>query len=141
MGRKIVIKAISNSPQGKDASFKVEDEWVCLANEGTTTEDMEHWILLNCKPDNKHYDHYYFPATVDGRRLEFAPGQLIFVITGHGKDYFIKDPPDSPGQYHLYQQRDDFIWNQPGDRARLYSFSKEGEKEIYELVAQKEIVR
>lgn len=137
MSRKILVKTVSNSPVGKDPHFQLTDEWVCLANEGTTTENMEDWILLNCKTDNKHYNHFYFPAAVDGHKLEFKPGQMIFVITGSGKNYFIKDPPESPGQFHLYQQLKDFIWRQPGDKVHLYSYSKKDGKIIYELVAEK----
>ncbi len=115
------------------------DEWVCIANEGTTTEFMEGWILLRWKPDGKHYNHFYFPAEVDGIRLNFKPGQLLFVTTGTGKDVYYPASEGNPGQFHFFQGLDQFIWNETKDKANLYSFKKEGARETFDLVTQREI--
>ena len=139
MARKIVIKAISSAPENKEGNFKLNDEWICIANEGTTTENMEGWILLNWKPDGKHYHHFFFPATVNSFRMNLKPGQLIFVMTGSGRDSYVPASEGSPGQFHFFMGLDHFIWNTPKDKVNLYSFKKEGQREIYELVAQREI--
>jgi hypothetical protein len=139
LARKIVIRAISNCTPENEKEFRLNDEWICLANEGTTTEYMEGWILINWKPDNRHYYHFYFPHEVDYFKMNFKPGQLIFVMTGSGKDVYIPAAEGSPGQFHFYQNLDHFIWNIPKEKAYLYSYKKEREKEIYELVAQKEV--
>jgi hypothetical protein len=44
-----------------------------------------------------------------------------------------------PGQFHFFMGLDHFIWDTPKDKVNLYSFKKDGHKEIYELVDQKEI--
>ncbi|MCR4399521.1 MAG: lamin tail domain-containing protein [Syntrophomonadaceae bacterium] len=138
MSRKIVIRAVANSPGGKDPNFKLTDEWVCIANEGTTTENLAGWILLNRKPDNKHYYHFHFPAQLGGRPVELKPGQSVFVITGSGKDVFVPGDESGSGQYFFYRGLDHFIWDQPGDKALLYSYVRQGtDKEAFELVAQK----
>jgi len=140
VARKIVIKAISNSPGGKDPNFKLTDEWVCIKNEGTTTENLANWILLNRKPDNKHYYHFHFPAYVGNRPMELKPGQSVYVITGHGQDVFVPGDENGPGQYFFYRNLDHFIWDQPGDKALLYSYSRPTvDKEIFELVSSKVI--
>ncbi|NLV16430.1 MAG: hypothetical protein GXY50_04365 [Syntrophomonadaceae bacterium] len=143
MARKVLIKAISNALQGEEDIFRLTDEWICIANEGTTTEFMEGWILLNRKPDNKHYHHFYFPAEVMGIRLNFKPGQLIFIMTGTGKDCYYPATEGNPGQYHFFQGLEQYIWNEPGDRVSLYSIvkerTKEGPKESFELVAFREV--
>ncbi len=139
MARKIVIKAVSNSPEGKEEKFKLSDEWICIANEGTTTEYMEGWILVNWKPDGKHYHHFYFPSEIHGYQLNFKPGQLIFIMTGSGRDSFFPASEGNPGQYHFFLGLDHFIWDTPKEKVNLYSFKKDGQKEIYELVDQREI--
>ncbi|NLU49619.1 MAG: lamin tail domain-containing protein [Syntrophomonadaceae bacterium] len=140
MSRKIVIRAISNSPGGKDPNFKLTDEWVCISNQGTTTEKLANWILLNRKPDNKHYYHFHFPAMLGSRTVELKPGQSVFVITGPGEDVFLPGDENSPGQFFFYRGFDKFIWNEPGDKALLYSYVRQGaDKEAFELVAQKVI--
>lgn len=139
MARKIVIRGISCSPEGKDPYFPLKDEWVCIANQGSTTENFHGWILTNRKPDSRFYNTYYFPALVDGRSLTLKPGQLIFVNTGIGKDCFLSAMEGTPGQFHLNYNLEHFIWDQPGDKACLFSYRKEKDKEIYELVAMKEI--
>lgn len=139
MARKIVIKAVSNAPEDKEENFRLTDEWICIANEGTTTENMEGWILCTWKPDGRHYNHFYFPAEVHAYRMNFKPGQLIFIMTGGGKDSFLPAMEGHPGQYHFFMGLKNFIWNTPKDKVNLYSFKKDGPKEIYELVAQREI--
>lgn len=139
MARKIIIKAVNKAPEGKENEFNVNDEWVCIANEGTTTEFIEGWILLNLKADGKHYYHFYFPAEVDGIRLNFKPGQLIFVTTGPGKDIYYPATEGNPSQFHFFQGFDKLIWNEAKDRVNLYSLKKDNNTRVFELVAQREI--
>lgn len=140
MSKKIVIRAISNSPGGKDPNFKLTDEWVCISNAGTSTVNLANWILLNRKPDNKHYYHFHFPARLGNRTLELKPGQSVFVITGRGEDAFVPGDANGPGQFFFYRGFDHFIWNQPGDRALLYSYTRQSaDKETFELVSSKDI--
>jgi len=140
MARKIVIKAVSNAIKDEDREkFRLNDEWVCIANEGTTTENMEGWILCTRKADGRHYNPFYFPAEVGVYKMNFKPGQLIFVMTGSGRDTFLPAMEGHPGQFHFFLNLDHFILDTPKDKINLYAFKKDGQKEIYELVDQKEI--
>lgn len=136
---KIVIRAVSNSRPGKNPDFTTNDEWVCLTNEGSEPVNMEGWILLNCKTDNKHYYHFYFPASIEGHAMNLEPGQSAFVITGSGKDCVVKSSDGHPDQFMFYMNKSEFIWNQAKDQVYLYKYLKDNNKEIYELVARKEI--
>lgn len=139
MGRKVIIKAISSDPGKEKDHLLLNDEWVCIANAGSTTENLSGWILLCRKPDGRHYHHYHFPALVEGRKLELKPGQMAFVMTGSGQDKFIPAAEGESGQYHLYHNLDHFIWNEPGDKVCLFAHVYQGGKEFYELVDTREI--
>lgn len=139
MARKIFIKGVSYSPEGKDPYFMLKDEWVCIGNQGSTTEHFHGWVLTKRKPDGRLYNGYYFSAMVDGRSLSLKPGQMIFVNTCQGKDCFLPAMEGASGQFHLYYNKDKFIWDQPGDKVCLFSYRKEKAKEIYELVDMKEL--
>lgn len=139
MARKINIRGVSYSPEGKDPDFPLKDEWVCIVNQGSTTESFHGWVLANRKPDGKLHYGYYFPALVDGRSLTLKPGQMIFLNTGQGRDCFLPAMEGASGQFHLYYNKSKFIWNQPGDKICLFSYRKEKTKEIYELIDMKEL--
>jgi hypothetical protein len=140
MSTKIIIRAISNSPGNKDPNFKLTDEWVYISNTGTKTVNISNWILLNRKPDNRHYHHFHFPARVSNRPMELKPSQSAYVITGRGEDIFIPGDESGPGQFFFYRNFDHFIWNEPGDKALLYRYTRQGaDKDTFELVSTRVI--
>ncbi|MGE5417398.1 MAG: hypothetical protein ACM3UZ_11740 [Acidobacteriota bacterium] len=140
MARKIIITAVDSNFDEKEDFFLLNDEWVCIKNQGTTTENLAGWILLKRKPgDNKHYDHFYFPALIGERKTEFKPGQMVFVMTGPGQDRFIPASEEGPSQYHFFRNLDNLILNNRGDKMCLFAHVRKGTNETYEMVDIKEI--
>lgn len=87
------------------------DEFVTILNVGAAPVSLVGWSLTNVKADQIHRYRYHFPRRLEeGRRWQLAPGELVIVHTGRGISRRLGD-----GQYHFYQQRQLWIWDEDGD--------------------------
>jgi len=131
MASKVKIRTVVDSAGVRAKNAKPEDEFVLIINEGDAPAFMGGWILLKKKPDSTHHDHYYFPEEVEGLPLLLKPGQEMLVMTEAGFDTFI--PPDAQGrgQWLLYQNRGQTLWNDATDKLVLYAAVRENEQEIF----------
>lgn len=118
----IKIIKINKDPQGTDTKEKLNDEYVVIKNTGDSNVDVSNWKLTDYREDQKHIHVYTFPSSVSNTiNLVLKPNELIFVMTGHGTDNYISNPSEGKlPQYHLYWNRDWFVWNNDGDTACLY---------------------
>jgi hypothetical protein len=121
MAQEVKIIAIHNDPAGKDTSEKLNDEYVTIKNTGDTRVNMKGWQLTDWRPGQQHIHIYNFPQRLsDNSNWTFDPGEYIFLMTGHGQDVFIPANNGRPPQFHLYWNKDWFVWNNTGDTACLY---------------------
>lgn len=97
-----------------------DEEWVLLANDGQTTWDIRGWRITD-ETDQQLRPHIYlFPSSLaNGSGWSFAPGEAIYVFSGHGSDVFIAKPSAGRPQFHLHWNRDAMVWNNAGDRVYL----------------------
>lgn len=95
------------------------DEYVVLINTGDKAVSLVGWSLTNLKPDRIHHYRYHFPrGLADHCEWQLASGSMAIVHTGRGCSYSMGE-----GQYHLYQQRDVWVWADHGDIVCLHDRS------------------
>ena len=122
MGLDIRIVELHNNPAGKDTQEKLNDEYVEIRNMGDTNVNMSGWTLTDWRPGQQHIHTYEFkPKLSNGTFWTFEPGECIFLMTGHGLDAFYPSNNVIPPQFHLYWNKDQFVWNNTGDTACLYN--------------------
>jgi hypothetical protein len=90
-----------NSP-GTDtrSNASLNGEYITLKNSGTTSQNLYGWKVKDAA------GHTYTFGT-----YSLAPGKTIHVHTGHGTNY----------TYHRFWQSGNYIWNNTGDTAYLYT--------------------
>ena len=115
---RIIIEHISHNPHGKDASDKLNEEFVVLENEGTEKISLSGWTLTDETATGVRRHVYKFPQTVSISSREKA-----YVHTGPGEDSFEEG---KPSKWILHWGRHAFVWNNEGDTATL--FDAEGNK-------------
>lgn len=121
MSLDIRITGIHNNPAGKDTPEKLNDEYVIIQNLGTEKVIMKDWQLTDWRNNQQHLHIYTFKEKLsDNKTWSFDPGEYIFLMTGHGLDTFIPANNGKPPQFHLYWNKDWFVWNNTGDTACLY---------------------
>ena len=87
---RIIIEHISHNPHGKDASDKLNEEFVVLENEGTEKISLAGWTLTDETATGVRRHTYKFPQTVSLSSREKA-----YVHTGPGEDSFEEvNPPN-----------------------------------------------
>lgn len=130
----IKIINIHNDPNGKDTKEKLNDEYIVIKNNGDSSIDISSWKLTDYRPGQQNIHIYFFPSnTSNTTNLILEPNELVFVMTGTGTNNYISTPSEGKlPQYHLYQNKDWFIWNNDGDTACLYDANGD-------LVSQKTI--
>ncbi|WP_102400276.1 lamin tail domain-containing protein [Haloimpatiens massiliensis] len=118
----VKIIKINKDPQGTDTKEKLNDEYVVIKNTGDSNVDVSSWKLTDYREGQKHIHVYTFPSSVSNTTdLVLKPNELIFVMTGHGTDWYNSQPSNNAlPQYHLYWNKDWFVWNNDGDTACLY---------------------
>ena len=115
---RIIIEHISHNPHGKDASDKLNEEFVVLENEGTEKISLAGWTLTDETATGVRRHTYKFPQTVSLSSREKA-----YVHTGPGEDSFEEG---KPSKWIPHWGRHAFVWNNEGDTATL--FDAEGNK-------------
>lgn len=120
MSADVKITFINNDPEGKDTQRKLNDEWVKIENKGDTSISLEGWKLTDWRPNQQHIHIFNFPKYIDNSTWQLSPGELIFVMTGSGNNQFIPDTNEYKPQYHLYWNKNWFVWNNTGDTACIY---------------------
>ncbi len=124
MSAHIEITYINNDPAGKDTKCKLNDEWVCIKNVGDSSVDLSSWILTDWRPEQKHIHKYTLPTYINFYSTwTLSPDELLFIMTGSGTDKYFEKTDKYSAQFHLYQNRSQFIWNNTGDTACLYDTS------------------
>ena len=109
---RIIIEHISHNPHGKDASDKLNEEFVVLENEGTEKISLAGWTLTDETATGARRHIYKFPQTVSLSSREKA-----YVHTGPGEDLFEEG---KPSKWILHWGRHAFVWNNEGDTATLF---------------------
>ena len=112
------IRAIHNAARG---ATDENHEWVLIVNYGREGWSIRGWRLTD-ETDQQLRPHIYrFPDFLaKGQGWTFAPGEAIYVFTGHGDDVFSGTPGEGHRQqFHLYWNRDAMVWNNSGDRVYL----------------------
>ena len=109
---RIIIEHISHNPHGKDASDKLNEEFVVLENEGTEKISLAGWTLTDETATGARRHIYKFPQTVSLSSREKA-----YVHTGSGEDLFEEG---KPSKWILHWGRHAFVWNNEGDTATLF---------------------
>jgi opacity protein-like surface antigen len=96
----IVISKVYFDPPGDDsrAGADLNAEWVEIRNTGNASVALAGWTL---RDTDRHI--YRF------KEFTLRPGATVRVHTGGGRD----------GGRHLYQNTDNWIWNNDGDTATL----------------------
>jgi hypothetical protein len=118
----IRITHIKNDPTGRDTTKKLNDEYVVVENFGDTKVTMYNWQLTDWRQGQQHIHKYNFKQYLsNGSTWIFVPGEVIFLFTGSGSDIFIPKTDTQSPQYHLYWNKEWFIWNNTGDTACLYN--------------------
>jgi hypothetical protein len=116
----IEITEIHNNPSGTDTPSKLNGEYIVIRN---MTKDKKFsfagWIVSDRTPTGQDTHLFYFPEKVNGDSWTLDPGELIFLMTGKGKDKFIKADGTHLAQFHFHMQREWFVWNNSGDTAFL----------------------
>lgn len=112
--------SITRIHNGKQGAKDENDEWVLIVNDGTQTWDIRGWRLTD-ETDQQLRPHIYvFPTNLArDQGWTFAPGEAIYVFTGHGADVFHANPSSGRPQFHLHWNRDAMVWNNTGDRVYL----------------------
>lgn len=112
------IERIHNAPRG---ATNENEEYVQIANDGTTIWDIRGWLLTDETSQQLRPHIYRFPQTLGaGSGWSFAPGELIYVFTGIGSDKFIANPAGGRRpQFHFFWGRNAMVWNNTGDRVYL----------------------
>lgn len=107
-------------PDGAGDSSGTADEYVVLVNMGDEAADLRGWSLTNRKADQQDHYRYLFPRFMsNGDPWELEPGGLVFIFTGRGTNGCTATVGEAH-QFHLYQHRQEAIWQEPGDIACLY---------------------
>jgi len=125
---RIIIEHISNNPHGKDASDKLNEEFVVLGNEGTEKISLAGWTLTDETATGVRRHTYKFPQTVSLSSREKA-----YVHTGPGEDSFEEG---KPSKWILHWGRHAFVWNNEGDTATLFD-AKGNKVDSLQVVALK----
>ncbi len=121
MAINVQITGIHNNPAGKDTAEKLNDEYVVVKNLGDQSVNMYGWQLTDWRPGQQHLHIYKFPQRLtDGSLWTLDPGEVIYLMTGTGCDRFYPADGTHPAQFHLFWNKDWFIWNNTGDTACLY---------------------
>jgi len=115
---RIIIGHINHIPHGKDASDKLNEEFVVLENEGVEKISLAGWTLTDETATGARRHVYKFPQIVSLSSREKA-----YIHTGPGKDSFENS---NPSKWILHWGRHAFVWNNEGDTATL--FDAEGNK-------------
>jgi len=115
---RIIIEHINHNPDERDASDKLNEEFVVLENEGTEKISLAGWTLTDETATGARRHIYKFPQTVSLSSREKA-----YVPTGPGEDSFEEG---KPSKWTLHWGRHAFVWNNEGDTATL--FDAEGNK-------------
>ena len=115
---RIIIEHINHNPDERDASDKLNEEFVVLENEGTEKISLAGWTLTDETATGARRHIYKFPQTVSLSSREKA-----YVHTGPGEDSFEEG---KPSKWILHWGRHAFVWNNEGDTATL--FDSEGNK-------------
>jgi competence protein ComEC len=115
---RIVIDHINHNPPGKDASEKLNEEFVVFENEGNEKTSLAGWTLTDETATGARRHVYTFPRTVS-----LSPREKAYVRTGQGEDSFEKG---NPPKWNLFWGRRGFVWNNDRDTATL--FDSEGNK-------------
>jgi hypothetical protein len=98
-----------------------DDEYAVLVNTGDLPVDMRGWSLTNRKRDQLQHYRYHFPRFLSGGdSWELEPGGMVLLYTGRGTNGATATTGEAH-QYHLYQHRTTWIWQESGDIACLYS--------------------
>ena len=85
---RIIIEHINHNPQGRDASNKLNEEFVVLENAGTEKISLAGWTLTDETATGARRHIYKFPQTVSLSSREKA-----YVHTGSGEDLFEEGKP------------------------------------------------
>ena len=109
---RIIIEHINHNPQGRDASNKLNEEFVVLENAGTEKISLAGWTLTDETATGARRHIYKFPQTVSLSSREKA-----YVHTGSGEDLFEEG---KPSKWILHWGRHAFVWNNEGDTATLF---------------------
>jgi hypothetical protein len=95
-------------------------EWIRIENVGPIAWILAGWLITD-QIDGEESSHTFtLPATVGDQLWELAPGEMLLVITGQGTDHFLTHPIEGGNpQFHVYLQRDAFIWTTSGAQVSL----------------------
>ena len=125
---RIIIEHINHNPQGRDASNKLNEEFVVLENAGTEKISLAGWTLTDETATGARRHIYKFPQTVSLSSREKA-----YVHTGSGEDLFEEG---KPSKWILHWGRHAFVWNNEGDTATLFD-AKGNKVDSLQVVALK----
>ena len=108
---RVIIEHINHNPHGKDASDKLNEEFVVLENEGTEKISLAGWTLTDETATGARRHVYRFPQAVS-----LSSREKTYIHTGAGEDSFEKG---NPSKWILHWGRHAFVWNNEGDTATL----------------------
>ena len=109
---RVIIEHINHNPVGKNASDKLNEEFVILENEGPEKVSLSGWTLTDRTATGERPHVYKFPPA-----FTLSPREKVYLHTGLGKDSFEKG---KPSKWNLYWGRQSFVWNNEGDTATLF---------------------
>lgn len=102
------------SQRGTDA----RGEWVCVCNEGPTSESLTGLEITDYTKTQQHVHIYRFPPTTSATNLMLPAGQVAFAFTGRGKSEWITTT-EGKWQLLLFAGKSAPVWNNEGDVAYL----------------------
>ena len=109
---RIIIEHINHIPHGRDASDRLNEEFVVLENEGNEKISLAGWTLTDETATGARRHVYTFPDIVS-----LSSRGKAYIHTGPGTDSFEEG---KPSKWILHWGRLAFVWNNEGDTATLF---------------------
>ncbi len=98
------ITEIHNQKRGAKTT---KEEWIRIVNDGPSSWDLPGWIISD-ETNRQLAPHVYqLPARLgNGQGWTFDPGEVLYLITGHGTDCFIPKPASVRPELQFFWNRD-----------------------------------
>ena len=115
---------ITGIQNAKSGARELNDEYVVILNESTQAVPLAGYTLT-CRTAERQPDRSYTLPNQVYTKVQgvggwtCAPGALIFIRSGVGRDQYFPKSEGAPAQFHFYMGRQDFVWTTTGDRVYL----------------------